>query len=554
MHIEALGDEAFFKKEINYKTTYTDKAELNKTLNQVLLDLYNEGFLAATFEEVKTDSIGTEAKIFTGTQYKWASLDKGNINEGWLSQIGYRDRLYSGKPFQPELVNKFLEKILTYAENNGYPFAQVKLDSISIKDDQVFGKVNLDKGPLISWDTLSIMGDSSISPEFLSAYLNIKQGAPYNESQARKIETRLKELLYITIKVKPQISFNKEKAVPLLWLEERRASRLNGVLGLAPNSSRQNKFLVTGEIELNLINIGGLGISGELGYKNFLASASQINLGASYPYILSTKFGISEQFNMTYFDTAYYIINNHFGLDYYFSGNNTINVFVENYISRLTMPETYKELKITPPYLDVSTQWYGLGINKEALDYKLNPRKGYIIMISGSAGLKNITKNSYLDESLYDSLRLKKMVYKLRSESGVFLPIRNRSTIGINLQASLLVDNELLENQLFRIGGIRTLRGFDEESIFVSSYYITRLEYRFLTDENSNLQVFTNAAYYQKRLKSSLAEDFPLGFGAGYNYLTKLGMFSIIFAVGRQQNNPFDFNAAKIHVGYLNRF
>lgn len=554
LHISVQGDEVFFIKEIKYKNTYEDTAELNKTLTRILLHLYDAGYLAASFEEIKTDTAGTKAVLFTGKQYQWAILDKGNVNEGWLSEIGYRDRLFTGKAFQPEQVNKLLEKILAFAENNGYPFAQVKLDSISINEEKVFARINIDKGHLISWDTISILGDSSISVSFLSAYLDIKPGKPYNESQAGKIESRLKELLYISLKARPQVSFIKEKAVPVLYLEEQRASRLNGVLGLAPNSSKQNKFLVTGEIELELINIGGLGIRGELGYKNFLGSASQIHLGASFPYILSTKFGVNGQFNMTYFDTAYYILNNHFGINYFFSGNNSLQIFIENYISRLTMPETYKELNITPPFLDVSTVWYGLGINKEVLDYKLNPRKGYTIWLEGSAGIKNITKNTVLDEQLYDSLELKKMVYKLRSEAGAFIPLGRRSTIGLNLQATLLADDEILENQLFRIGGIRTLRGFDEESIFASSYYIPRLEYRFLTDENSNLQVFANAAYYQKRLRRSQHEDFPVGFGAGYNYLTKLGMFSIIFAVGRQQNNPIDFNAAKIHVGYLNRF
>jgi hypothetical protein len=40
-------------------------------------------------------------------------------------------------------------------------------------------------------------------------------------------------------------------------------------------------------------------------------------------------------------------------------------------------------------------------------------------------------------------------------------------------------------NELFQIGGNRLLRGFDEESQFVSQYLVPSVEYRYLIGQNS---------------------------------------------------------------------
>ncbi|MCX6181458.1 MAG: hypothetical protein NT150_05995 [Bacteroidetes bacterium] len=48
--------------------------------------------------------------------------------------------------------------------------------------------------------------------------------------------------------------------------------------------------------------------------------------------------------------------------------------------------------------------------------------------------------------------------------------------------------------------------------------------------------------------------DHPYGFGAGFSFETKAGIFSLNYAIGKQLGNPIDFGAAKIHFGFLNQF
>jgi hemolysin activation/secretion protein len=106
-----------------------------------------------------------------------------------------------------------------------------------------------------------------------------------------------------------------------------------------------------------------------------------------------------------------------------------------------------------------------------------------------------------------------------------------------------------------RIGGLRTLRGFDEESISASSYSIFSLEYRFLLDQNSFFSVFSDYGLYENNTTGSeYIYDTPLGIGAGISFETKAGIFTFNYAVGSQFGNPIDVRAAKIHFGFINFF
>ena len=105
---------------------------------------------------------------------------------------------------------------------------------------------------------------------------------------------------------------------------------------------------------------------------------------------------------------------------------------------------------------------------------------------------------------------------------------------------------------MFRIGGIRTLKGFDEQAIFASTYGIINTELRYLLQQNSNVMLFWNGAWYTNKLQS--VSDKPYGFGAGLNFETGAGVFSLYYAVGKQFNNAIEFNKAKIHFGFVNYF
>jgi hemolysin activation/secretion protein len=112
---------------------------------------------------------------------------------------------------------------------------------------------------------------------------------------------------------------------------------------------------------------------------------------------------------------------------------------------------------------------------------------------------------------------------------------------------------EIFQNELYRFGGINSFRGFNEEELFASTKLITTLEYRFIVDRNSNAFLFYDQAFYENNSLKYL-KDYPFGLGTGFSFGTKLGIFTISYALGKQLNNNLDFRSGKIHFGYTAYF
>ena len=117
-----------------------------------------------------------------------------------------------------------------------------------------------------------------------------------------------------------------------------------------------------------------------------------------------------------------------------------------------------------------------------------------------------------------------------------------------------MVNDDLYRNELFRIGGLRTMRGVDEASIFASSYAIGTVEYRFVFEENSNFFLFVDQGWWEDTAREELLTDNPLGFGTGVTFETKAGLFSLTYALAREFSQPVNLRAGKIHFGFISLF
>ena len=110
-------------------------------------------------------------------------------------------------------------------------------------------------------------------------------------------------------------------------------------------------------------------------------------------------------------------------------------------------------------------------------------------------------------------------------------------------------------NDLYRIGGLNSLRGFNEKFFYASTYGIGTLEYRFFMEENSYLLIFYDQGYVRYVLHDGVSqEDFPLGFGAGLTFSTKAGIFKFIYSLGKSKEQQIGLNYSKIHFGLSSGF
>ena len=117
-----------------------------------------------------------------------------------------------------------------------------------------------------------------------------------------------------------------------------------------------------------------------------------------------------------------------------------------------------------------------------------------------------------------------------------------------------MVNDDLYRNEIYRIGGLRTMRGSDEASIFASAYAVGTVEYRFVYEENANFFLFVDQGWWEDDAQAVLVGDTPLGFGAGTTFETKAGLFSLTYALGSQFDAPVSLRGGKVHFGFISLF
>ncbi len=543
-----IQKDVFPKKDLN------DSLSCRRELQQQLLRLNSNGYLAASFDSIAIDTTSCKAFLFLGERYEWASLDAGNVDEGFLSKTGYRSKLFNHQAIRYEQVRQLEDKILANAENNGYPFASIRLDSITINDKSISAKLRLDKNNFIHIDSIEMKGKANITSVYVYNYISIKPGSIYNESLIKQISSRMHELAFLTESQPARVLFGLNSTRLQLFLEDKKASQFDGIIGVLPDEANPGQVNITGEAHLKLQNSLSVGEVIELNWRKLIGNTQDLTIHAVYPFLFSTPFGMEGNLTLYKKDTTYLDVIENIGLQYLLPGGNYLKIFITQDQSSLLSTYGLEYITTLPQYADVTTTSYGLGIKKEHLDYHFNPRSGYSIEATGSVGNRTITENAKVNPIAYDSVKLNTTEYRLELIFDKYFPIGKRSVIDVGTQSAYLNSPNIFSNELYRFGGLKSLRGFDEESILASSYGIGKLEYRYLLEQNSNLFTFINGAWYENKSNDTYIRDTPIGFGIGMSFETKLGIFSVSYALGKQFNNPIVFRDAKIHFGILSYF
>jgi hypothetical protein len=97
------------------------------------------------------------------------------------------------------------------------------------------------------------------------------------------------------------------------------------------------------------------------------------------------------------------------------------------------------------------------------------------------------------------------------------------------------------------------MRGFDEEAFFASTVVFAGLEYRFLLDQYAHFLVFSDWAWFENQvLNKQQTAVYALGLGLVLG--SDNGQFKLSYGLGAELGQPLQFNAGKLHLGFVSYF
>ncbi len=545
----------------------TDTTAISTTLNHLIDSLQQAAFLSASIDSLNKKDTTYTAYLFLGKRYNDFQISHTNIDPAILKRTGLeRDLNQSLTYFQ---LKNIQEKLLVDAENNGYPFANIRLSDIQITNEKVTGKLLLKKGQLFRLADLKTEGDAPLNQFYLESYLGLKKGEVYQKDKIIAASDKLAELPFVKETRSPAIRFKKNEATVNLFLAPKKANRFDFLIGVLPNNQETGKVLITGDIDAEFQNQFGKGERIHFEFEQLRPETQQLTLEANYPYLLKTPLGVDGSFGLYKRDSTYRDLIWNIGLQYLFEGGNYLKAFSKNTSSALLTVDENAIIRNRqlPQNLDIRNTAFGVAYQLERLDYRFNPRSGWLLQVEGSAGFKTIQKNNkitdLLDEnnptfnfnSLYDPLDLNTFQYQVSGRLDKYFSIQKRTALKASIQgATIISENLILRNEQFRIGGNQLLRGFDEESIFATSYVLGTLEYRYLIGQNSYFFLFGDMAYVENKTNENDFSSQPIGLGAGMTFETKAGIFGISYALGKLEEAAFEFRSAKVHFGFVSLF
>lgn len=512
--------------------------------------LRSGGYISASVDSVTEKNDSVHLYVYTGLRYKWKNITLAEHPDTLLPVTMLSTKHFKNKYVDFYRYRQFLRKLVLYYENSGYPFAIITNDSIRPGENLLSLHGSVSRGMLFRFDSVDVTGTGRISKKYLQRYLEIIPGNIYSEKKFRQIPSKVNELSFIKQEKSPEVFFLNDKAIVRLFLKNRKSNHFNGILGIMPDSKNNGKINLTGDISVKLVNSFRHDDEITFIWKKTGPLSQNLFISAGIPYIFNKPFGADASFKLYKKDSSYVNYSAFLGLPLYFSGRNSFGLFYENSSSTI-LSTVVVSPDIMPQTSGYTSNMAGFTLIFSHSDYKLNPRKGLFINLKSGFGRKTLEKNPGINPAVYQNVNLASFRNEASSDIKLFYPVYQKLVLKLRGQSGYINTRNLVRNELFRLGGFSTLRGFDEESIYASAYYIATCEFRYLFEENSAFFIFYDKAGYQS---IDNVNDSPYGLGAGIELQSKAGIFTLSYALGKQFDNPVELRNARIHFGFINRF
>lgn len=525
--------------------TFADSIEINAFVDSKIEEFKKIGFEAVKMTQLESNS-DTLNYVFSSGQHYFFKVN--NLMDAdsavLLIPSKMRSALFVDAPYDDFSNN--MDDILQYYENRGYPFASSKIDSLFFEQSLVLLNMTFDKGSQYHYDSIVVKGDIQISDAFLRRFFNFKKKSVYSEKQIKQSQKLSRQLPFMTMNESPQVLFVEDEAYVFLFLKKRKTHSFDGIVGFVPPPDGQSGIQLTGDIRLKLNNLFAQGELLNFDWRAYDVGSQDLNILLDYPFLFSTPFGTNLNFKLNKKDTSFINTYYNIGINYYFSGFDYLKGFYES-----TVSNTYAGVEQSPTgFRSSKVSSYGLEYSQNRLNDVVLPTSGYLFKSSMAAGTLIRDRNPIFLSQQNEKVNQ----YVLKFNFPFYVPLYKRFIFHGGIQGVWMIVDNLYENEMLRFGGFNSLKGFDEDGISASTYFMATTEFRYMLESYSYFSIFWNGAFYEKKGVQSYISDTPWGLGLGFAFNTPAGIFSVNYAMGKQFNNPFDLKGAKVHFGISGKF
>jgi outer membrane protein assembly factor BamA len=178
-------------------------------------------------------------------------------------------------------------------------------------------------------DSIRLYGKAKISNYFLQRYLGIPNKSTYSKEKLEQVGKKIIELPYLQELQPSDVTMLGTGSVLNLYLQPKRSSQVNFIVGFLPANNQTGKLQLTGDVNLNLKNALGGGETFLLNWQQLQLSSPRLVVGYQQPYIFRSSFGIDFGFELFKKDSTFLQLNTQFGIQYLLSTRQSGKLFIQ---------------------------------------------------------------------------------------------------------------------------------------------------------------------------------------------------------------------------------
>ena len=519
-----------------FKAEKTNSNNVRELVNNILLKEIESGYFTCNVDSVNLKNQKLKIYLQTGNLISVNSI-KVNLPNSLALKL--REDFNSEKTyFNANDFSNRIKKWIFLMNNNGFPFAEFEFQKSEIINSKINLICNLISGPLVKIDSIINPEITKKELQLVYKFSDITNGDLFELNKIYKISENIKNTGFIQEIRPPAYEFIDNKVSLYTYFKPQSKNSINGLIGIQPGENENVQF--TGNVALNFQNALSYGEVLKINWRRMFNSSQNLIAELSYPFLFNTNFEIIGGLDMIKKDSSFFNFNSKLIINYKTSSNFSNGFLFTNSNSTNLLESDYSSTSVNS---------FGFVTDYKKLDNPFNPKRGFIIKSEIAYGWKE----TYSIDTASNNV-LKSPNFNGNLSFSSYLSLINRTTFKIKLSTSTIQNNILYENELTRIGGYKTIRGFDEESIWVSSFILGNFEFRYLLDEKSNVFLFSDFAWTESEINDFIRAEYFQSFGFGTNISMPNGLLTLIYGLGRKIDNPFLIRTGKIHLGFTSYF
>ena len=521
-----------------------------------VLDLYRQkGYLLARVDSAAPHQLqAIPGPYFDSIQLTWC--------EG---EVAYTTRL------KVQEVSALSAAFIENSCNEGYPFAEVTYALIEEGKSGIHIQANANSGSYYAFDSFVFKG-TQFHPGFLASVAGIRKGDPFSDVKLNRFHERLRIVDGVRSGKAASLGLLDDRL--LIYMPQSKAGKdlISGMAGLATQANGRAVF--TGEFQGRFYNMFGRGVSTGIEWRSFRARSQEFRLNTYIPYVFGLPFVSSFRLEFMKFDTLFSTLYRgvEFRLPAGKGGSIILGAALMDRITIFTDKAFIEANRRLPGNPAMRHSLYSVGYNLGNLQTGELPKRGWFVAAKGTVASRRFLKDPAIEAiqwtngagvlwNVYDSLNatgaFKNNTYRFQLDAAVYQPLGRWMVLKAAAEYNHYRAPKVYFNELDRYGGIKSIRGFNEQSIFANEFYMGTLELRLMPDAESYLGPFYHVAFFRNQSETSpsmLPQGWLHGLGIQSGIRTGAGILQFAWAVGKGSGQRFGFNQSKFHVGLTTAF